>query len=86
VRGLTVERATRELQNDGHPEVIAGYFPVAAGDDFVKCYVPSETAEVVIEQDPCPGLFSWAPTDARIMLWVKVPDPECDAPPGSGCA
>lgn len=86
VRGLTVERATRALQDAGYSRIIAGYFHVAEGDDFVKCYLPTETVGAVIGQDPCPGVLSWAPKASRIMLWVKVPDPECNAPPGSGCA
>ena len=75
MRGLTVEQATRELQDAGYSQIIAGYLHLAEADDF-ECYLPTEAEGIVIGQDPCPGLLSRAPKDSRIVFWVKgAPDP-----------
>jgi beta-lactam-binding protein with PASTA domain len=85
VRGLTEQQAIRDLENAGY-RVASAHFPVEEGDDFVECFVPSESAGVVIGQRPCPGLFSSAPGGSRVMVWIKVPESECVPPPGSVCA
>jgi hypothetical protein len=60
VRGLTEQEAISNLEDAGY-RVASAHFPVEEGDDFVECYVPTETARVVIGQRPRPGLFSSAP-------------------------
>lgn len=84
VRGLTEQEAWRELHDAGF-RVNSAHFPVEDGDDFVKCYQPSETAGVVIGQDPCPGLLSSAREGSTVMVWINVPESACVPPPGSVC-
>ncbi len=84
VRGMPRDQAIQKLEDAGFTVQIAAFPPPY---DRVSCYQPSESTGVVVGQDPCPtGSLSRTRRGSAITIWPRLPDVECDAPPGSGCA
>jgi len=84
VRGLTEQETQRELEDAGFDVAIA-QFPPPYGD-WVQCFKSSDVVGIAIGQDPCSGTLSRQRRGSLVVVWIRMPDTVCNAPPGFGCA